>query len=146
MAAAPSLQDLSKRYEDLDIGLKPRHSEAAEEPSEGGMGNAHKAGVAGGLELCREPSRAAATTLGTTPTPGPLPGESEVVVLVTVSPQRRGHQRPHPRTNSGITALDQHALAKARDIVFDALPPGVPQVDSTGTVRFKFEWNGAAVR
>jgi TonB family protein len=143
VAAAPSLQDLSKRYENLDIGLKPRRSDAAQEPSEGGMGNAHKAGVAGGLDL-----GGAIAGRGYNPGdysfPGKLPGESEVVVLVTVSPRGEVVSASIQRT-SGITALDQHALAKAREIVFEALPGGAPQVDSAGTVRFKFEWSGAAV-
>jgi TonB family protein len=143
-AAAPSLQDLSKRYENLDIGLKPRHADAAEEPSEGGMGNAHQAGTPDGSLDLQGAIAGRRYHIGDYSFQGKLPGESDVLVLVTVSPRGEVIRADISHT-SGITALDQHALTKAREIVFDALPAGDPQLDSTGTVRFKFEWGGAAI-
>jgi len=142
VASVPSLQDVQKQHESLPIGLKPRHSEGAEEPSEGGMGNGMKAGVEGGLDM-------QGAIAGRKYYPGdysygkPLPGESEVVILVVVNPKGEVVLASVKRT-SGYPDLDMHALSKARDIKFEALPPGVAQENAAGTVPFRFEYTGRA--
>ena len=140
-AAAPTLADLSKRDEGMSIGLKPRQSQAAEEPSEGGMGNAHQAGAEGGVLNAQGAIAGRGYRAGDCSYGKPLPEESEVLVELTVAPSGEVITAQIKRT-SGFPELDQHSLAKAREIVFDPLPAGVPQDPSTGTVLFKFEFNG----
>jgi TonB family protein len=143
-AAAPSLQDLQRQNESLPIGLKPRHSQGAEEPSEGGMGNAHQAGVEGGVLGLQGAIAGRGYNPGDYSYGKPLPGESEVVVALVVGPKGEVLSAQIKKT-SGYPELDMHALAKAREVVFDALPPGVPQEPASGTVRFKFEYSGKAI-
>jgi TonB family protein len=140
-AAAPSLKELNKRYEAMDIGLKPRQSQGAEEPSEGGMGNARKAGTEGGVLGLEGAIAGRGYRMGDYSYHKPLPGESEVLVQLTVSPKGEVLSAMVKRT-SGYHELDEHALSKAREISFDALPAAVPQEDVVGTVLFKFEYSG----
>lgn len=145
VAAPPSLQDLSKKYESLDIGLKPRRSDGAEEPSEGGMGNARQAGTADGL-LGLEGAIAGRRYIVPELNFGkPLPGESEVLIQLTVAPQGEVLSAQVKRT-SGYPELDLFTLSKAREIKFDALPPNVPQEIVSGTVLLKFQYTGEAKR
>ncbi len=141
VAAAPSMQDLAKRDESLNIGLKPRQSRGAEEPSEGGMGNARQAGAPGGALDLQGPIAGRGYHIGDYSFGKPLPGESEVLIGLEVSPKGEVVSAAVKRT-SGYPELDQHALAKAREIVFDGLASGVPQETSSGTVLFKFEFTG----
>ena len=141
VASAPSMQDLSKKYEALNIGLKPRHSQGAEEPSEGGMGNARQAGTADGILGLEGAIAGRGYRIGDYSYGKPLPGESEVLVQLSVGPKGEVLSALIKRT-SGYHELDEHALAKAREIVFDALPAGVPQETVAGTVLFKFEYSG----
>lgn len=143
-AAAPSLEELSRRYEGMDLGLKPRgRGEAGAELSEGGMGNARQAGVPGGQLGIQGPIAGRGYRAGDYSFDRPLPEESEVVLLVTVGPKGEVLKVSIHRT-SGYPELDQHALAKAREIAFDPLPPGVPQEEAAGTVTFRFEYSGRA--
>ena len=143
VAVAPSLQDLQKRDESLNIGFKPRQSQGAEEPSEGGMGNAHKAGVEGGALNMEGAIAGRGYNPGDYSYGKPLPGESEVQIMLVVSPKGEVISAMVKRT-SGYPELDQHALTKARDIAFEALPSSVPQENSSGTVTFKFAYTGSA--
>jgi TonB family protein len=143
--AAPTLQDLQKQNESLPIGLKPRHSQGAEEPSEGGMGNAHQAGVEDGALGLQGAIAGRGYKAGDYSYDKPLPGESEVVVALVVGPQGEVLSAQIKKT-SGYPELDMHALAKAREVVFDPLPAGAPQEPAAGTVRFKFEYSGKAIQ
>lgn len=140
-AQAPSLSDLAKRYEGMRIGVQPRSGEQGEEPSEGGMGNARKAGTENGALGLDGPIAGRGYRIGDYSFGRALPEESEVMVLVTVGPKGEVVEARLKKT-SGYPELDQHALAKAREIVFDALPPAVEQVNATGTVSFRFEYSG----
>ncbi|MGH7442913.1 MAG: energy transducer TonB family protein [bacterium] len=139
---APSLSEVAKLYSGLKIGVQPQQPGASDALSEGGMGDAHQAGTEnGGLE----PSGAIAGRgyrIGDYSYGKPLPEESEVVVLLTVDPKGEVLDARVKKT-SGYPELDQHALAKARDIVFDPLSSDVPQDNKTGTVTFRFEYSGA---
>lgn len=145
VAAAPSMQELNKKYEALNIGLKPRRSDAAEEPSEGGMGNAHQAGTPNGVLGLEGAIAGRGYNPGDYSYGKPLPGESEVVIQLTVNPAGEVISAMVKQT-SGYYELDAHALSKAREVQFDRLPPSVPQEDVSGTVRFKFEYTGRAIR
>ena len=137
----PSLGDLDKRYDQLKIGVQPRDFRPGDEPSEGGMGNAHHVGTEdGGLGL-EGPIAGRGYRIGDFSFGKPLPEESEVQLLVTVGPKGEVLEARVKKT-SGYPELDQHALAKAREILFDALPPGVPQDPVTGTVIFDFQFDG----
>lgn len=140
---APSLNDVTKLYDSLKIGVQPREPGANDAPSEGGMGNAHQAGTENGPLGLAGAIAGRGYRIGDYSYDKPLPEESEVVVLVTVDPKGEVLQAQISKT-SGYPELDQHALAKSRDIVFDPLPPEVPQEDKTGTVSFRFEFNGKA--
>ncbi|HTB34553.1 MAG TPA: TonB family protein [bacterium] len=137
----PSLGDLDKRYDQLKIGVQPRDFRPGDEPSEGGMGNAHHVGTEdGGLGL-EGPIAGRGYRIGDYSFGKPLPEESEVQLLVTVGPQGEVLEARVKKT-SGYPELDQHALAKAREILFDALPAGASQDPVTGTVIFDFQYNG----
>ena len=142
-AQAPSLSDVAKRYETLKIGVAPRDPGAADELSEGGMGNAHQAGSADGALALGGAIAGRGYRIGDYSYGKPQPEESEVLVLVTVSPRGEVVSAQIQKT-SGYPELDQHALASSREMVFDALPPGVPQENKTGTVPFSFDYNGKA--
>ena len=141
VAAPPTQKELSKRYEGLPIGMPSRDGRAGEELSEGGMGNARQAGAPGGavgLEgaIAGRGYRPVDVSYGKA-----LPEESEVVLLVTVSPLGEVVEARVVKT-SGFPELDQHALAKAREFRFDALPGGVPQATVSGNMTFAFEYSG----
>lgn len=138
---APSLNDVDKLYESMKIGVQPRDPGATDVPSEGGMGNAHQAGTENGALGLAGAIAGRGYRIGDYSYGRPLPEESEVLVLVTVDAKGEVLQAQIKKT-SGYPELDQHALAKSRDIVFDALPSAVPQDDKTGTVSFRFEFNG----
>ena len=86
-AALPSLGDLDKRYENLKIGMPTRDGRSGDEPSEGGMGNAHQAGAEGGVLGLDGAIAGRGYRIGDYSFGKPLPEESEVALLVTVSPQ-----------------------------------------------------------
>jgi TonB family protein len=137
----PSLGDLDKRYDQLKIGVQPRDFRPVDDPSEGGMGNAHRVGAEdGGLGL-EGPIAGRGYRIGDYSFGKPLPEESQVQLLVTVGPKGEVLEA-RIKKMSGYPELDQHALAKAREILFDALPPGVPQDPVTGTVTFNFQFDG----
>jgi TonB family protein len=140
---APTLSDVSKEYESLRIGVQPRDANPADDLSEGGMGNAHQAGTENGALGIEGAIAGRGYRTGDYSYGKPLPEESEVQILVTVGPKGEVLEAQIKKT-SGYPELDQHALAKAREIVFDALPPEVPQEIKTGTVSFRFEFNGHA--
>jgi TonB family protein len=142
-AQAPSLSEVSKRYETLKIGVQPRSPGSADELSEGGMGNAHQAGTEDGALGLDGAIAGRGYRTGDYSYGKPLPEESEVQVLVTVGPKGEVLEAQIKKT-SGYPELDQHALSKAREIVFDALPTDVPQENKTGTVSFRFEYTGKA--
>lgn len=141
--APPSFNDLAKTYESLGIGVRPRQAAAGDEPSEGGMGNARQAGTENGALGLSGPIAGRGYRTGDYSYSKPLPEESEVALLVTVSPKGEVLEARIKKT-SGYPDLDQHALAKAREIVFDAVPPNGLQEDVTGTVIFRFEYSGRA--
>jgi TonB family protein len=143
VVAPPSFNDLAKAYETLGIGERPRQSAAGDEPSEGGMGNARQAGAEGGALGLSGPIAGRGYRTGDYSFNKPLPEESEVALLVTVSPKGEVLEARIKKT-SGYPELDQHALTKAREIVFDAVPPNGLQDDVTGTVLFRFEYSGRA--
>jgi TonB family protein len=140
-AAPPTLGDLSKRYEALPIGNKPRSAAAGDEPSEGGMGNARQAGTEGGSLGLDGAIAGRGYRIGDYSYPKPLPEESQVSILVTVSPKGEVLEA-RIKTTSGIAELDQHALTKSREIVFEPVPPNGLQEPVTGTVLFRFEYSG----
>lgn len=140
-AAPPSLGDLSKRYEALPIGQRPRGDAAGDEPSEGGMGNARTAGAEGGVLGLDGAIAGRGYRIGDYSFPSNLPEESQVAILVTVGPKGEVIEA-HIKATSGIAALDSHALTKAREIVFDAVPSSGLQEPVTGTVIFRFEYSG----
>jgi TonB family protein len=142
-AQAPSLSDLDKQYETLKIGVQPRDASEADEPSEGGMGNAHMAGTEKGALGLEGPIAGRGYRTGDYSYGKPLPEESEVQVLLTVGPKGEVLDAEIKKT-SGYPELDQHALSKAREIVFDALPPDAPQENETGTAIYSFDFNGNA--
>ena len=144
VAVAPSLQDLQKQNESLPIGLKPRNAQGAEEPSEGGMGNAHQAGAEGGVLGLQGAIAGRGYNPGDYSFGKPLPGESEVVVALVVGPKGEVISAQIKKT-SGYPELDMHALSAARAVVFDPLPSSAPQESASGTVRFKFEYSGRAI-
>jgi TonB family protein len=140
-AAPPSLDDLQQRYEALPIGVRPRDGRSGEEPSEGGMGNARTAGAEGGVLGLDGAIAGRGYRIGDYSFGRALPEESEVALLVTVSP--RGEVlEARIKLTSGHPELDQHALTKAREIVFDPVPPTGLQDPVTGTVLFRFEYSG----
>lgn len=140
-AAPPSLDDLQRRYEALPIGVRPRGERAGEEPSEGGMGNARVAGTENGIIGLDGAIAGRGYRIGDYSFGRPLPEESEVALLVTVSP--RGEVlEARIKATSGHPELDQHALSKAREIVFDPVPPTGLQEPVVGTVIFRFEYSG----
>lgn len=140
-AAPPSLADLAKRYEQVPIGMRPRDGRAGEEPSEGGMGNARTAGTEGGMLGLDGAIAGRGYRIGDYSFGKPLPEESEVALLVSVSPKGEVLEA-RIKATSGIPELDQHALTKAREIVFDPVPPNGLQEPVTGTVLFRFEYSG----
>lgn len=142
-AAPPSLSDLAKKYEDLGIGMRPRDSRAGEEPSEGGMGNARVAGTETGALGISGPISGRGYRAPDYSFNKPLPEESEVSLLVTVGPKGEVLEAQIKKT-SGYPELDQHALTKAREIVFDPVPPNGLQEPVTGTIVFRFEYTGKA--
>jgi TonB family protein len=142
-AQAPTLSDLDKQYEAMKIGVQPRDPNAADELSEGGMGNAHQAGTEKGALGLEGAIAGRGYRTGDYSYGKPLPEESEVQVLLTVGPKGEVLEAQIKKT-SGYPELDQHALAKAREIVFDALPPDAPQVTETGTAIYSFDYNGNA--
>ncbi|HTB21959.1 MAG TPA: energy transducer TonB [bacterium] len=140
---APSLSDVDKLYQKLQIGVQPREPGASDQPSEGGMGNAHQAGTENGALGLSGAIAGRGYRIGDYSYGKPLPEESEVVVLLTVDPKGEVLQAEIKKT-SGYPDLDQHALTASRDIVFDALPPDVPQENKTGTVTFSYDYSGRA--
>lgn len=140
---APSLSDVSKQYETLKIGVQPRDPGSADEPSEGGMGNAHQAGSESGTLGLEGAIAGRGFRTGDYSYGKPLPEESEVLVLITVSPKGEVLEAQIKKT-SGYPELDQHSLAAAREFVFDPLPPEVPQENKTGTIPFRYDYNGKA--
>jgi TonB family protein len=142
-AAPPSLSDLAKRYENLGIGQRPRDSQAGDEPSEGGMGNARTAGTENGAVGVSGPLAGRRFRAPDYSFDKPLPEESEVALLITVGPKGEVLEAQIKKT-SGYPELDQHALSKAREIVFDPVPPGGLQEPVTGTIVFRFEYSGRA--
>ena len=142
-ASLPTLGDLDQRYEGMRIGVQPRDYRPSLDLSEGGMGNAHHAGTEDGALSLQGDIAGRGYRIGDYSYGKPLPEESEVLVLVTVSPRGEVVSAQIQKT-SGYPELDQHALASSREMVFDALPPGVPQENKTGTVPFSFDYNGKA--
>jgi TonB family protein len=140
-ASPPTLGDLSKRYEALPIGNKPRGEAAGDEPSEGGMGNARQAGAEGGVLGLDGAIAGRGYRIGDYSYPKPLPEEGSVTILVTVSPKGEVLEA-RIKMSSGIPELDQHALTKSREIVFDPVPSNGLQEPVVGTVIFRFEYNG----
>jgi TonB family protein len=140
-AALPTLGDLDQRYQGLRIGVQPRDYRPSMDLSEGGMGNAHYAGTETGPLALQGAIAGRGYRIGDYSYGKPLPEESEVLVQVAVSPQGVVLSAVVKKT-SGYPELDQHALAKAREIVFDPLPPDVQQQDVSGTVPFEFDYNG----
>lgn len=142
VSVPPTKAELEKRYEGLPIGVPIRSGRAAgEELSEGGMGNARQAGAPGGsvgLEgaIAGRGYRPVDVSYAKA-----LPEESEVVLLITVSPLGEVVEARVVKT-SGFPELDQHALAKAREFRFDALPSNVPQATVSGNMTFEFEYSG----
>jgi TonB family protein len=140
-AALPSLGDLAQRYEGMKIGVQPRDYRPSMDLSEGGMGNAHRAGAEdGGLGL-EGPIAGRGYRIGDYSFGKPLPEESEVQLTVTVGPRGEVIEARVKKT-SGYPELDQHALAKAREIIFDPLAPAAAQDNVTGTVIFQFQYSG----
>ena len=140
---APSLSDVDRQYQSLKIGIQPTDPGAADQPSEGGMGNAHQAGTPNGPLNLAGAIAGRGYTIGDYSYGKGLPEESEVVVLVTVDPKGEVVRAEIAKT-SGYPDLDQHALSASRSIVFDPLPPDVPQEDNTGTATFSYDYNGKA--
>lgn len=144
-AQAPSASDIKKSWESLPLGMDPKGQRGAQELSEGGMGNAREAGAAGGIPGMSGPIAGRGHTVPDFSYPKPLPEESEVIILVTVDPAGEVVSASVDRT-SGYPELDQHCLAKAREIRFDPLPSGAPQLSVAGHIPFKFEFSGRARR
>jgi TonB family protein len=140
---APSMSDVDKMYQSLKIGVQPVDPGAADQPSEGGMGNAHQAGTPNGPLNLAGAIAGRGYSIGDYSYGKGLPEESEVVVLVTVDPKGEVRRAEIEKT-SGYPDLDQHALSASRSIVFDPLPPDVPQEDNTGTATFSYDYNGNA--
>jgi TonB family protein len=141
-AARPqSVNEIQKKYESMPLGLKPREGREAEQPSEGGMGNARKAGAPDGLAGISGAiggRRFAAPDLAF---PGNLPEEAELQIYVVVTPQGEVAEA-RVEASSGYPELNQFALAKAREFRFDPLPPAEAQENKTGILYFKFQYGG----
>jgi TonB family protein len=140
-ASLPTLGDLDQRYEAMRIGVQPRDYRPSMDLSEGGMGNAHRAGAEDGGLALEGPIAGRGYRIGDYSFGKPLPEESEVQLAVTVDPKGEVIEAKVKKT-SGYPELDQHALSKAREIVFDPLPPLAAQDAVTGTVIFQFQYNG----
>jgi TonB family protein len=105
------------------------------------MGNARTAGAEGGQLGLDGAIAGRGYRIGDYSFPRALPEESQVALLVTVSPKGEVLEA-RIKATSGIPELDQHALSKAREIVFDAVPSTGLQDPVTGTVIFRFEYSG----
>ena len=139
--APQSVQDLQKKYEAMPLGIKPREGRDAGELSEGGMGNARKAGSPDGLVGVTGAiggRRFAAPDLAF---PGNLPEEAELQINVTVAPQGEVVEA-RVEKSSGYPELNQFALSKAREFRFDPLAPSETQENKTGILYFKFQYGG----
>ena len=137
----PSRGELEQRYQQLKIGVDPKDLRSSPELSEGGMGNARLAGAEGGLPGITGPIAGRGHTVPDFSYGKPLPEESEVVVWVNVNARGEVVSSGIKKT-SGYPELDQHVLARAREIRFDPLPAGAAQDDQTGTIPFRFEFSG----
>lgn len=140
-AVLPTLGDLNQRYQGMRIGVQPRDYRPSMDLSEGGMGNAHHVGTEDGALAIQGDIAGRGYRIGDYSYGKALPEESEVLVQVTVSPGGMVLEAQIKKT-SGYPDLDQFALAKAREIVFDPLPPGVVQENKTGTVPFDYDYSG----
>jgi TonB family protein len=140
-ARPQSVQDVQKKYESMPLGLSPREGRESQELSEGGMGNARKAGSPDGLVGVGGAiggRRFAAPDLSY---PGNLPEEAELQVSVVVSPQGEVLEARVDKS-SGYPELNQFALSKTREFRFDPLPAVETQENKNGILYFKFQFGG----
>lgn len=140
-AAPPSLQDLEKEDEKMPLGLNPHSGEAAEQPSEGGMGNAKSAGAPDGLVGVSGQIGGRGFVRPDLNFPGNLPEEAELEIFVVVTPQGDVADA-RVEKSSGYPELNQFALSKAREFRFDPLTPAEVQENKTGILYFKFQYSG----
>lgn len=137
----PSVQDLQKKYESMPLGLKPRDGRESQELSEGGMGNARKAGSPDGLVGISGAIGGRRFAQPDLSYPGNLPEEAELQVTVLVSPQGEVIEARIEKS-SGHPELNQFALGKAREFRFDPLPATEAQENKAGILYFKFQFSG----
>ncbi len=140
-ARVPTASELAQRYEKLKVGINPREGREAGEPSEGGMGNNKPAGSPDGLLDIEGVAGGRGYWLPDMNYPGALPEESEAEVLVTISPKGEVTQATLTRS-SGYASLNQHVLAKAREIRFAPLPVTERQEEQAGAMKFRFDFSG----
>ena len=141
----PSSGELEKRYNGMKIGVDPKDLRQGLELSEGGLGNRRMAGAEGGIPGMEGPIAGRGHTVPDFSYGKALPEESEVIVWVTVNARGEVVGAGIKKT-SGYIELDNHVLTKAREIRFDPLPSVADQADQTGSIPFRFEFNGRMKR
>lgn len=139
-AQAPNAQNAANP-ERVRIGINPRAGRDGGEISEGGMGNMQQAGTEDGIPGLSAAFGGRGFGIIDFNFPGNLPEESEAELWITVNPAGEVVAVGlHKAT--GYMALDQHVLARARELRFARLAPGVAQENQTGRVPFSFKFSG----
>jgi TonB family protein len=138
-------KDISEKYKSLPIGINTRDGREGQDLSEGGMGNARKAGSPDGLVEVGGAIGGRKYAAPVLDYPGNLPEESELQITVLVTPQGDVIEARVTRS-SGYPELNQFYLAKAREFRFESLPPAQTQENVSGTLYFRFQYGKAKVQ
>ncbi len=128
--------------EKLKIGINPREGRASDEPSEGGMGNNQPAGTEDGIPGLKEAFGGRGYAAVDMSYPGNLPEETEGRYLLVVSPRGEVVEARVVRTTT-YSFLDEHVLARLRNIRFTSLGASAPQENQQGEVTVRFEYTGS---
>jgi TonB family protein len=137
---APSLDQLAKEHAQMPIGLEPRSDHDSEDLSEGGMGEGRQAGAPGGQPEVSGPIGGRGFRPIDWGFPHQLPEESALRLGITVAPNGLVKSARLLQA-SGYADIDQVAVSRAKDLIFDPLPAGSEQVDTEGILTFNFQFN-----
>jgi TonB family protein len=137
---APSLDQLAQEHAQMPIGLQPRSDHDSEDLSEGGMGEGRQAGAPGGQPQVSGPIGGRGFRPIDWNFPHQLPEESTLRLAITVAPNGLVKSARLLQA-SGYADIDQNAVSRAKDLIFDPLPAGSEQVDTEGILSFNFQFN-----
>jgi TonB family protein len=137
---APSLDQLAKEHAQMPIGLQPGSDRDSGELSEGGMGEGRQAGAPGGQPEVSGPIGGRGFRPIDWSFPHQLPEESTLRLAITVAPNGLVKSARLLQA-SGYADIDQNAVSRAKDLIFDPLPAGSAQVDTEGILTFNFQYN-----